>query len=67
MTTEQKMAAIEENYINGNIQDAIKLFKKLPVAQRKEFAINAMYITNSQDADIIRKQYAFASFLIENI
>lgn len=66
MTPEQKMAAIEENYINGNIQDAIELFKKLPVAQRKEFAVNAMYITYTEGGNR-KAEYEFAQFLIRNI
>lgn len=66
MTTEQKMNAIEENYINGNIQDAIKLFKNLPVSQRKEFAVNAMCLTNN-DGSCKSEHYRFAEFLIRNI
>lgn len=66
MTTEQKMAAIEENYINGNLKDAFEIFKKLPVAQRKEFAVNALYITYTE-AGNNKSEYEFAQFLIRNI
>lgn len=66
MTTEQKMQAIEENYINGNWTYAIKLFKKLPVPQRKEYAVNALYLTDN-DGPCKKSQYQFAQFLIRNI
>lgn len=65
MTTEQKMKAIEEHYINGNIQDAIKLFKRLPVAQRKEYAVNALYLVVYECMQ--KAQLQFAELLIRNI
>jgi len=58
---------IEENYINGNLTDAKKLIKRLKVAERKEFAVNAMYITYNSEDSIKSKHYSFAKFLIENI
>lgn len=65
MTNEQKRNAIKLNYINGNLSDSKQMFKKLPVQERKDFAVDSMYLTFTMGND--KSQYSFVKFLIENI
>lgn len=69
MTNEQKRNAIELNYINGNLSDSKQMFKKLPIQERKDFAVDSMYLTFTMgnDTSYVKSQYSFAKFLIENI
>lgn len=67
MTDKQKQL-IEDNYLTGNLSDAKEVFSKCSKADRKEFAIDAMYRTYLMEVSNYRnKQYAFAQFLIENL